>query len=148
MRCVPRLAPGRDANRARVIRELTTLGTTSRAEIARRTGLSASTVSGIIAALQRDGLITEEAVVDGPGPRGGRPAAGIALHRRAGVAVGVDFGKRHLAVAVCAPRQRGLAERGGEMDGAYPADRGLSRARELIRAALADAGVNGSTAIG
>src|SRR3954454_22766279 len=139
MPCVTRLGHGRDANRARVIRELTTLGTPSRAEIARRTGLSASTVSGIIAALQRDGLITEEAVVDGPGPRGGRPAAGIALHRRAGVAVGVDFGKRHLAVAVCDLSHDVLAETWEEMDEDYPADLGLARARELLETALADA---------
>jgi predicted NBD/HSP70 family sugar kinase len=147
-RLVTRLGHGRDANRARVVRELTTLGTTSRAEIARRTGLSASTVSAIIAALQGEGLITEDASVGGPGPRGGRPASGIALHRSAGVAVGVDFGKRHLAVAVCDLRHEVLAETWEEMEEDCPADHGLTRARELIRAAIADAGVATTTAIG
>jgi predicted NBD/HSP70 family sugar kinase len=142
------LSSGRDANRARVLRELTILGTTSRAEIARRTGLSASTVSSIIAALQSEGLIAEQEGVGGPGPRGGRPAAGIALHRRAGVAVGVDFGKRHLAVAVCDLSHEVLAETWEEMDEDYPADQGLERARELIRAALADADADPKTAVG
>jgi predicted NBD/HSP70 family sugar kinase len=143
-----RLGHGRDANRARVFRELTTLGITSRAEIARRTGLSASTVSAIIAELQRDGLVTEQAGVEGSGPRGGRPAAGIALHRRAGVAVGVDFGKRHLAVAVCDLSHQVLAETWQEMDEDYTAELGLKRAQELIRRALADAGAADDTAVG
>jgi predicted NBD/HSP70 family sugar kinase len=145
---VSQLGHGRDANRARVLRALTTQGITSRAEIARRTGLSASTVSGIIAALQRDGLIMEAAGVDEPGPRGGRPAAGIALHRSAGVAVGVDFGKRHLAVAVCDLSHEVLAESWEEMDEDYPADVGLGRARELIRTVLADADVTTATTLG
>jgi glucokinase-like ROK family protein len=131
-----------------VVRELTTQGTTSRAEIARRTGLSASTVSGIVAALQRDGLVTEQTGIDGPGPRGGRPAATIALHRSAGVAVGVDFGKRHLAVAVCDLSHDVLAETWEEMEEDYPADLGLGRASELIRAALADADVTAADAVG
>jgi predicted NBD/HSP70 family sugar kinase len=145
---VSRIGYGRDANRARVFRELTTLGITSRAEIARRTGLSASTVSAIIAELQRDGLVTEQEGIDGPGPRGGRPASGIALHRRAGVAVGVDFGKRHLAVAVCDLSHQVLAEIWREMDEDYPADLGLEQARELIRSSLADAGAADETAVG
>src|SRR3954454_1552687 len=148
MPCVTRLGHGRDANRARVVRELTTLGTTSRAEIARRTGLSASTVSGIVATLQSEGLITEDAGLGGPGPRGGRPASGIALHRKAGVAVGVDFGKRHLAVAVCDLRHDVLAETWEEIDEDYPADLGLTRARELIRSLRAGAGVASDAALG
>lgn len=138
----------RDANRARVLRELTTLGTTSRAEIARRTGLSPSTVSGIVAALQRDGLVIEQVLVDGPGPRGGRPASGIALHRNAGVAVGVDFGKRHLAVAVCDLGHEVLAETWQEMDEDYPAELGLRSARKLIGSALAQAESTSTNALG
>jgi predicted NBD/HSP70 family sugar kinase len=145
---VTRLGHGRDANRARVVRELTRQGITSRAEIARRTGLSASTVSGIIASLQREGLVTEQAGVDGPGPRGGRPASGIALNRNAGVAVGVDFGKRHLAVAVCDLSHDVLAETWEEMDEDYPADLGLGRAGELVRKALDNAGASVDTAVG
>jgi predicted NBD/HSP70 family sugar kinase len=131
-----------------VFRELTTLGVTSRAEIARRTGLSASTVSAIVAELQREGLVSEQDGVGGPGPRGGRPASGIALHRRAGVAVGVDFGKRHLAVAVCDLSHRVLAETWQEIDEDYPADLGLELADTLIRSALDKAGASSESAIG
>jgi predicted NBD/HSP70 family sugar kinase/biotin operon repressor len=145
---VTRLGHGRDANRARVLRELTTLGTTSRAAIARRTGLSASTVSAIIAGLQREGLVIEQSQPLGATARGGRPAAGIALDRSAGVAVGVDFGKRHLAVAVCDLRHEVLAETWQVMDEDYPADVGLAGARELIEDALVEARAPSNTAIG
>lgn len=138
----------RDANRARVLRELTTLGTTSRAEIARRTGLSPSTVSAIVGTLQAEGLVIEQALVDGPGPRGGRPAAGIALHKNAGVAVGVDFGKRHLAVAVCDLGHEVLAETWQEMDEDYPAEHGLRCARELIASTLEEAHTTSDNALG
>ena len=104
-------------------------------------------MSGIIGSLERDGLVTE-AELDRPGPRGGRPATGIALHRSAGVAVGVDFGKRHLAVAVCDLSHEVLAETWEEMPEDYQADRGFDRARELIHAALDDAGADIDTAVG
>ena len=139
---------GRDANRARVIRELTALGTTSRATIARRTGLSASTVSGIVAELQREGLVTEQPIRRGPSPRGGRPATGIALDRSAGAAVGVDFGKRHLAVAVCDLSHEVLAECWQEMDEDYAAAEGMRLASELIERALHQARVPRDAAVG
>ena len=47
----------RRLNRLRVIRALRDEGQISRAEIARRTGLSRSTVSSLIADLQSDGLV-------------------------------------------------------------------------------------------
>ena len=124
------------------------LGTTSRAEIARRTGLSPSTVSTIVAQLQEDGMVGEHADANGVRPRGGRPPTVITLERRAGAAVGVDFGKRHLGVAVCDLGHRVLAERRQEMDEDYPADVGLGTAAELIDATLAEAGVPRSDAIG
>src|SRR3954452_11633301 len=46
----------RRLNRLRVIHALRDEGTISRAEIARRTGLSRSTVSSLVADLQADGL--------------------------------------------------------------------------------------------
>lgn len=124
------------------------LGTTSRAEIARRTGLSPSTVSGIVAQLQHDGLVTEHAEADDARPRGGRPPTVIKLDRSAGVAVGVDFGKRHLSVAVCDLGHRVLAERLREMEEDYPADAGLAAAVDLIDATLEEAGVERPSAIG
>jgi glucokinase-like ROK family protein len=62
--------------------------------------------------------------------------------------VGVDFGKRHLAVAVCDLRHEVLAETWQLMDEDYPADVGIRGARELIDGTLEDAGVPAHSAIG
>src|SRR5215210_7524816 len=88
----------RELNRARVVDTLRDAGVTSRAELARRTGLSRSTVSSIVAELSHEGIVVDHDVDDASGTRprqGGRPPALISLGRPAGVAVGIDFGKRH-----------------------------------------------------
>ena len=63
----------REANTGRVIGTLTLLGVTSRAELARRTGLVRSTVSGIVAELETEGLFMP---YEGNGRRGRAAAAG------------------------------------------------------------------------
>ena len=71
------------------------MGVASRADVARRTGLSRSTVSTIVAHLVEDGLVVNHEG-DAPAPA---PTL-LTLTPSAGAAVGIDFGKRHLAVAV------------------------------------------------
>src|SRR5688572_33188320 len=53
------LASLRRLNRRRVISALREHGMVSRAEIARRTGLSRTTVSSLVSELQSDGLVVE-----------------------------------------------------------------------------------------
>src|SRR3954447_24448755 len=89
----------RELNRDRVVRTLRELGVASRAEIARRTGLSRSTVSSLVADLRQEGIIVERGDREAPAHTG-RPPVLIGLSPAAGVLVGIDFGKRHLAVAV------------------------------------------------
>src|SRR3954469_10182492 len=65
----------RERNRQRVIDALRARGAISRADIARRTGLSRSTVSSLISDLQAAGMVVER-VADGSAPtspQGGRP---------------------------------------------------------------------------
>src|SRR3954469_11635588 len=71
----------------------------SRADLVRRTGLSRPTVSSIVAELQRAGIAEEDPQPAGSGGAG-RPVAHVRLNRNAGVALGMDFGKRHLRVAL------------------------------------------------
>jgi predicted NBD/HSP70 family sugar kinase len=116
------------------------MGVASRADIARRTGLSRSTVSTLVTDLQHEGLIVDrEGPPDGVVSRGGRPPALIALGREAGVAVGIDFGKRHLAVVVADLSHTILAEARREMPDDYDARRGLDEAGELVQEVLEDA---------
>jgi len=140
----PGSAPSmRASNRLRVIRELQLLGVTSRADLARRTGLSRSTVSTIVAGLQAEGIVVDRDA-DGRAPGGGRPPAPIALDPAAGFAIGIDFGKRHLAVALADLSHQLLAEERVEMPDDYDAETGMEQAAQLVEnvleAANADAG--------
>jgi predicted NBD/HSP70 family sugar kinase len=139
----------RERNRRRVLDALRLAGITSRAELARRTGLSRTTVSSLIGDLVREGLVAER--VDAsttPGAQGGRPPVLVSLDRRAGAAVGLDFGKTHVTVAVADLGHAVLAEMRRELRGDHRADSDLDVAAELIDAALDEAGVDRSLVLG
>jgi predicted NBD/HSP70 family sugar kinase len=128
----------RELNRGRVVTALREMGVASRADIARRTRLSRSTVSTIVGHLLDDGLVVNH---EGDSPAitaagAGRPPTLITLAPAAGAAVGIDFGKRHLAVAVAALSHTILAETWSEMPEDYPAARGLDAAADLVRKLL------------
>ena len=78
----------------------------SRAEIARRTDLSRSTVSEIVRSLLKTGLVDEAG--DGPS-RGGRRPIVLQFQDDACVILGVDMGAAHVAVALTDLRGRVLA---------------------------------------
>jgi predicted NBD/HSP70 family sugar kinase/biotin operon repressor len=138
----------RESNRLRVIQALQILGVTSRADVARRTGLSRSTVSTIIAALQAEGIVVDRDADGRAAAGGGRPPAPIALYPAAGLALGVDFGKRHLAVALADLSHELLAEEWREMPDDYDATTGMGRAAELVELVLGAAGADRERVLG
>jgi predicted NBD/HSP70 family sugar kinase len=143
------LASLRRLNRRRVINALRQHGKISRAEIARRTGLSRSTVSSLVAELQSDGLVVErEEPGAAHGEQGGRPPILLSFDASAGAAVGIDFGHSHVRVAVSDLSSTILAERAEPLDTDHAAHEGLDVAIELIDEALAEAGVERSRVIG
>lgn len=78
-----------------------------RAELARRTGLSRTTVSTIMTE-----LLDEELVVEGGGDSaggGGRRSGLLVLNPKAGVVLGVDLSLTHARVAVANRAQIGRA---------------------------------------
>jgi len=94
------LASLRDRNRLRVVDVLRRRGTASRADIARETGLSRSTVSTIVGAMQRDGLLAERAGAAPRGPEGGRPPVLLAFQRSVGALAGIELGHDRVRVAL------------------------------------------------
>jgi predicted NBD/HSP70 family sugar kinase/biotin operon repressor len=138
----------RDANRQLVVQTLRRRGIVSRAEIARSTGLSRSTVSSLVTDLQRVGLIVEREGDQQHGAQVGRPPVLIALSPSAGTVVGVDFGHSHIAVAVGDLAHNVLAERWHEVDVDHNAAEGLDAAAALVDAALAEADVERDSVIG
>ena len=143
------LASLRRLNRRRVIGALRQHGTISRAEIARRTGLSRSTVSSLVSELQSDGLIVErEETGAAHGEQGGRPPILLAFDASAGAALGIDFGHSHLRVAVADLSSNILAERAVPLDTDHAAQEGLDVALALVEEILAEAQIERSRVIG
>src|SRR6201995_6206816 len=86
----------RRLNRLRVIHALRDEGQISRAEIARRTGLSRSTVSSLVSDLQGDGLVVERPEPGSAhGAQGGRTPILLAFDASAAAAGGICFGASH-----------------------------------------------------
>ncbi len=139
----------RRLNRLRVIRALRDEGQISRADIARRTGLSRSTVSSLVSDLQADGLVVERPEPGSAyGQQGGRPPILLSFDASAGAAVGIDFGHSHLRVAVSDLASTILSERREPLDTDHDAQQGLELAAEMVSDALADAGVPRNAVIG
>jgi predicted NBD/HSP70 family sugar kinase len=102
-----RAEPGRPNGLSRgVLRLIWQERRISRAEIARRTGLSRSTVTEVVDALLVTGLVSEVGV--GPS-RGGRPPIVLEFDDAAGCLLGVDMGAAHVAVALTDLRGQVLA---------------------------------------
>src|SRR6476646_3612684 len=99
------LASLRERNRRSLISSLSERGMASRADLARLTGLSRSTVSSLVAEMQ-------------------------AMGRGAGVVVAADFGHRRLRVAVFDLAHTVLADAVHDVDIDAPADRAMDTAME------------------
>ncbi|HSV37207.1 MAG TPA: ROK family transcriptional regulator [Nocardioidaceae bacterium] len=130
-------APGstaslRAANQRRVMAELQSGGGSpvSQAELARATQLAPATVSNIVRDLSKAGLVD---TVVGSGRRG----MAVSISRNAGLVVGVDFGHRHVRVAIGDLAGVVLAERTEPIASDHPHTAGLDLAVLLLEALLA-----------
>jgi len=85
----------RDANRGRVLEAVRSGGAPTQAEIAAITGLAPATVSNIVRDLAAAGRVEA-----GDEVRAGRRVRAVRLVRRTGVVAGIDFGHRHVRVAL------------------------------------------------
>ena len=138
----------REFNRLRLVDILRTKGTASRAELARRTGLSRSTVSTLVADLQRRGLVVEQPGQFAGAGQPGRPAVLLALDPSAGAAVGVDFDHDRVRVAVSDLSRIVLAEATAPCDVDRDAEEALDTAAGLVARLLDEAGVERDRVLG
>lgn len=137
----------RERNRLRVVDALRRNGTLSRADIARETGLSRSTITNLVAELHERGFVAERAVENGEEADGaskgavGRPPVMLRLQPPAGIAVGVDFDHARIRVAVTDLSRTLLAESTAPLDVDADAPRALDVAAGMVRDALDHAGL-------
>jgi predicted NBD/HSP70 family sugar kinase len=129
----------RELNRLRVLEVVRERGDVSRADIARHTGLSRSTVSSLIAELARDGVVVERAT--NSSAQGGRPPVLLTLDPGAGAVVGLHFDHGTLRVAVADLAHTILAETHRDLDVDHDAEEGLDAAGTLVDDVLAEARV-------
>lgn len=138
----------RELNRLRVVDALRREGTASRSELARLTGLSRTTVASLVTDLQGQGLIVEHP--DGRAARAGRgrPPVLLRLDASAGAALGIDFGHRHVRVALADLSSAVIAERHVELEVDDDAENALDMAAGLAADVLAEADIGRDRVLG
>ena len=128
----------RAANRRAVTSALSDMGPMSRADLARATGLSATTVSSLVNALVEDGAVTETTDRARPHKGGsGRPPVLVALTLRPGHVAGIDIGHHHVRVAVADRAGTILAEDAAPSDTDGHGERTLEQAVALLESVVA-----------
>jgi len=142
------LALLRESNRDKVLQALRALGVASRPEVARHTGLSRSTVSTIVAELVDEGLIVSRANGRRQAAGSGRPPALIALNPSGGMAVGMDFGKRHLSIALADLSHEIVAEERVVLSADYQAEEAMVTAAKRVERLLTEAATDRSRVVG
>jgi predicted NBD/HSP70 family sugar kinase len=138
----------RELNRLRIVDFLRVNGTASRAELARRTGLSRSTVSTLVSDLQRRGLVVEQPGQFAGEGQPGRPAALLQLDPSAGAAIGIDFDHDQLRVAVSDLSRIVLAEASARFDVDHDAAGALDMAADLVDQLLDEVGISRDRVLG
>src|SRR5579884_1561774 len=117
----------RGLNRLLVLNCIREHGPLARVSIARRTGLSRTTVSSIVDALIQEGLAREGGTLSAA-PTGGRRAIEVHFNEAAGYVLGIDMGRSHCTVILTDLAARVLARRSFACD----TDRGPEFCLELI----------------
>ncbi len=138
----PRLL--RAINEWRLLEHVRQHGPLSRAQLARKTGLSKPTVSLALANLEGAGLVRPISRASSEG--GGRQALLYELDPTAGYVVGVDIGRSWVRVAL-ADLSGVIISRRKEENGTNDAERLVAMATELARSIVADAGLDWSCVV-
>jgi predicted NBD/HSP70 family sugar kinase len=131
------------ANRRRLLRAVQFAGEITQAGLARATGLAAGTVSNLVRELEQAGLVSVSPVI-----HGGRRARAVRLAAPGGLVAGVDFGHRHLSVAVADLSCQVLAHARVGLPDRHRADEGLEQAATLLDTALGQAGAQRAALLG
>lgn len=142
------LASLRELNRLRVLETVRARGEVSRPELARRTGLSRSTVSTIVADLQATGILVERPNGAAPVTGRGRPAGVLSLDPSGGAVIGIHLDHPGVHVAVADLGYSVLAEEHHPLDIDLDAEEGLTLAAASVDRVLARAGIERDHVLG
>lgn len=132
----------RQRNQQRIIEALMG-GPSTQAELARQTGLSTATVSNIVRIMLDSGLASTEPITSS-----GRRALNVRLNSKGAVAVGIDFGRRHLRVALASLSYHVIAEESVLLPLGHRAEEGIQAAVALLEKLLRESGVARTALVG
>ncbi|MET4589940.1 ROK family transcriptional regulator [Arthrobacter sp. 754] len=132
----------RQLNQQRIIETLMS-GPSTQAELARQTGLSTATVSNIVKVMQDAGLASTE-----PTTSSGRRALNVRLNSNGAVAVGIDFGRRHLRVVLASLSYHVIAEESVMLPLGHQSEEGIQAAVVLLDKLLSENAVERSAVVG
>jgi predicted NBD/HSP70 family sugar kinase len=132
----------RQLNQQRIIETLMS-GPSTQAELARKTGLSTATVSNIVRIMQDAGLASTERITSS-----GRRALNVRLNSNGAVAVGIDFGRRHLRVVLASLSYHVIAEESVMLPLGHHSQEGIRAAVVLLEKLLRESGVDRTTVVG
>jgi predicted NBD/HSP70 family sugar kinase len=126
-----------------VLAALASAGPQSRADLARGTGLSRTTVSSLVSELIAGGQVVETRDRGTPHKGGsGRPPLLVALATPSGSVAGIDVGHRHVRVAVADRSATILAEDAASLDVDDHGPATLQRAAAMVRDVARRAGLD------
>lgn len=134
----------RHVNERRVLTLLRHVGPLSRAEIARRVGVTRSTVTSVVDELVGRGMLRD--TPDAPPPaevRIGRPGTGVALDGRGSFYLGVEIGVGVMRAALVDLALATVATRTVSIGADWPVDRVLAQVARITKGFAADPGVAG-----
>lgn len=125
------------STRYRVLAAVRDHGPLSRADLARTTGLAASTITAVTKALAAEGVLSEAEELAEQAVRTGPRGRGLVVDPSLASVAGVDFGFRTVRVAICDLHARVLVTRESRLTERYSSHEGRSVAARLYREAVA-----------
>ncbi|WP_374008834.1 ROK family transcriptional regulator [Leifsonia sp. LS-T14] len=125
----------RHLNQERLVEFLLANGPSTQAELARGTGLSTATVSNIVRDMAAKGVVATSPVTSS-----GRRALLVQLTDTGDIAVGVDFGRRHVRIVLTTLGYDVLAEEQVALEPGYDVLGAVGEASALLDRMLVDGG--------
>ncbi len=117
-------------------------GPQSRAELARRLGVSRSTMSLLVSSLLSEGLIQEIPTDSEAAKMAGRPGTRVALTNPKGYYVGIDFGRIFIKTAISDANYNIIEQTSGGFDIDMPAEAALDFAAGKVETIIANSGID------
>jgi predicted NBD/HSP70 family sugar kinase len=138
----------REFNRRRVLAAVRAGRATNRGELCTVTGLSRSTVTGLVGELLADRTLVEFTSDRDPGRGAGRPARRLVIAPRDDLVIAIDLGHSHCRIGILDSAARIVVEDSSPMDVDSSADRALNHVCAAIDRLLAQLGPDRSRVVG